>query len=112
MRKTGQPITQHFTDNVNQILKRRRSVVEKDFKQELPNMYIFNILKVDVEKVSSEEATNAISSATAMINKKLKLIAVLTKVKKNLTSHVARHSFATLLITKKVDIYCVKELLG
>lgn len=46
------------------------------------------------------------------INKSLKVWARRAKVDKNLTNHVARHTYATLLITKGVDIYTTSELLG
>ena len=54
----------------------------------------------------------AISSATAIINRRLKAIAIKAKIVKNISTHVGRHTFATNLITEGVDIYVVKELLG
>lgn len=46
------------------------------------------------------------------INKNLKLIANACGIKKNLTHHVARHTFATHLILKDVNVRKVQELLG
>ena len=55
-------------------------------------IYVFYILKVDVDEVSAQDALNAISSATAVINKQLKKIAKKTGIDKNLSTHCASHS--------------------
>ncbi|MFP8488815.1 tyrosine-type recombinase/integrase [Gracilimonas sp. Q87] len=46
------------------------------------------------------------------MNAYLKEIADLCKITKKLTSHVARHTFATQMITKGVALETVKEMLG
>ncbi|MFN8289533.1 MAG: site-specific integrase [Chitinophagaceae bacterium] len=45
-------------------------------------------------------------------NAYLKEIATLTKCAKNLTTHTARHTFATLLLTKGISIEAVSSMLG
>ena len=65
-----------------------------------------------MEKSSKQDALNAISSATAVINKQLKRVATKAGIEKNITTHVGRHTFATLLLTKGAGIYDVQELLG
>jgi len=45
-------------------------------------------------------------------NAYLKEVATLAGIKKNLTFHVARHTFATLMLTKGVTIESVAEMLG
>ncbi len=45
-------------------------------------------------------------------NAYLKEIATLTKCTKNLTTHTARHTFATLMLTKGVSIETVSSMLG
>ena len=67
---------------------------------------------MDVDNVSAQDALNAISSATAIINKRLKRIAVKAGIKKNLSTHVGRHSFATMLISGNINLAVIKELLG
>lgn len=112
MRKTGKALNIPQQDFVKSILNKRRLIVERNGGQIYPEKYVFNILKVDVEKVSPQETLNAISSATAIINKKLKRIAQKTGIKKTLSTHVGRHSFATLLITGDVNLMTVRDLLG
>ena len=69
-------------------------------------------MKVDIETVSAQEALNAISSATAIINRKLKIIAEKAGINKKLSTHVGRHSFATMLVTGDVNLLTVRDLLG
>lgn len=79
-----------------------------------PEAYIFDVLKNDLDKVAPDKKLNAISSATAVINRDLKKLARTKKIniKKNLSTHVARHTFATRLISKDVDLYTVSKMLG
>lgn len=98
--------------NVKDIIEKRKSIIIANKIQVDPNDYIFNILKIDVDKATKQDALNAISSATVIINKKLKKVAIKAKISKNITTHVGRHSFATLLLTRGAGIYDVKELLG
>lgn len=111
-RKTKKRNRIPVSEKVKTIIEKRKRVLLLNGKPINPNDYIFNILKVDVETADAHDSYNEISSATAVINKKLKIIANKAKIKKNITTHVGRHSFATLLITKGATIYDVKELLG
>jgi site-specific recombinase XerD len=45
-------------------------------------------------------------------NRMLKRIAVLAKIKKRLTFHVSRHTFATISISLNIPLYVVKDMLG
>ena len=80
-----------WNDFVKAVLDKRRAVVENNGGQILPDKYVFNILKVDVDKVNAQDALNAISSATAIINKQLKRIAEKVGIEKNISAHVRRH---------------------
>lgn len=45
-------------------------------------------------------------------NRALKRIAVLANIKKNLTFHVARHTFATISLSLDIPLHVVKDMLG
>lgn len=111
--KTDTPINLKLGESVMEIIRiriRRNKI--KNNGELNPNDYIFNILDVDIDKVSEKSIVDSVKAATALINKYLKLIAADAKIKKNLSTHVGRHSFATLLISSGVDIYTVSKLLG
>lgn len=111
--KTDTPINLKLGDSVMEIIRVRiRRNKNKNNGELNPNDYIFNILNVDIDKASEKSIVDSVKAATALINKYLKLIAVDAKIKKNLSTHVGRHSFATLLISSGVDIYTVSKLLG
>lgn len=112
MRKTGKPLTLPLHDLVKSILNKRRMIVENNGGQISAEKYVFNILKVDVENVSAHDALNAINSATVIINKQLKKIAVKAGINKSISTHVGRHSFATMLLTEDVNLSVIQELLG
>lgn len=112
MRKTEKTLTIPLHNQIKAILEKRRQIIENNGGLIYPEKYVFNILKVDVDNVSAQDALNAISSATAIINKRLKRIAVKAGIKKNLSTHVGRHSFATMLISGNINLAVIKELLG
>lgn len=91
MRKTAKPLTINQSNDVLSIIGKRRARKIKHEGEINPEAYVFNVLKVDIDRVSAQEALNAISSATAIINKQLKRIAKKTGINKNLSTHVARH---------------------
>lgn len=116
MEKTKDTITIMVAeiDVADEMIEERYRKATKENKQLNPEAYIFDVLKRDLDKVAPDKKLNAISSATAMINRDLKKLAKMRKIqiKKNLSTHVARHTFATRLISKGVDLYTVSKLLG
>lgn len=112
MRKTRKLLAIPKSDYVKSIIEKRRLWIEKNGGKILPEKYVFNILKIDIDLVTAQEALNAISSATAIINRQLKKIAEKANIDKSLSTHVGRHTFATMLITKNIDVMDVRDLLG
>jgi len=75
--------------------------------------FIFPFLKNDVDyKKNPSLLFNAISSNTAYANKDLKLIATKAKIKKHLSFHTSRHTFATRALRKGMRIEYVSKLMG
>lgn len=73
--------------------------------------YIFPLLtKTDI--LDERKLFYAISAATALTNKNLKLLALKAKIKKKLTFHTSRHTWATRALRKGMRIEYVSKLLG
>ena len=74
--------------------------------------YLFPFLPKGIEKKDSETYKKEIGNKTALYNKYLKFIADDIATDKNLTSHIARHSWAALIYEKEKDIKLIQENLG
>jgi integrase len=76
------------------------------------NDYIFDMLPPDTFKLTAKEIDDAISSATAYINKNLKLIAKKAEIDKKISFHISRHTWATRALRKGISIDKVSKLMG
>jgi site-specific recombinase XerD len=78
------------------------------------NIPLLNIPKMILEKYNWKTASNFILPVSYITNynDKLKKIAVQTGISKKMSSHLARHTFATLTLTKGVSIESVSKMLG
>ncbi len=112
IRKTKKNIILPLCDKADRMIQIRQHRLRHHKIDINPDAYIFNILPQNFEKLNAEEALNAINSSTAIINAKLKEIAVAVGIKKKISTHVGRHTFATTLISRGAGIYDVQELLG
>nr|HPJ87431.1 tyrosine-type recombinase/integrase [Candidatus Pacearchaeota archaeon] len=77
-------------------------------------LYAKLVTSEDFQKASPEQLANLFQSIESQIvryNALLKSIAFRAKIKKNLTSHIARHSFADIA-RKKVSVYDIQKMLG
>lgn len=74
-----------------------------------PEAYIFPHL---TNNMTAEREREIYQQLTKTINKYMKLIAVEVKINKELTTYVARHSFATILKNSGVSIEYISEALG
>ncbi len=81
-------------------------------KKSGPTDFIFPILDNDVDLSIPEEAYSQISSATAYINKNLKLLAKKAEIDKPLSFHISRHTRATRALRKGISIDKVSKLMG
>ncbi len=72
--------------------------------------YIFPFLDNKIS-YTPEYLDNQISAKTALINNYLSKIADLAHIKKHITSHIARHSFADFARQKNISVYEISKAL-
>jgi integrase len=93
------------------ILEIYRKIAVKN-KRYNPENYIFPLLILSENGTPNQILLNAISSATARLNKTLKKIAKKLNISKPLSFHTSRHSFGTVSLRKNIPIQNVSKLLG
>ena len=76
-----------------------------------PEDYIFPILDRHIHK-SEQQICNRVHKVIGHVNANLKRIAEMAGLKVNLTTYVARHTFATVLKRSGVNIAIISESLG
>lgn len=100
--KTGKLIKLGLSEEAIQII-RRYAVESKG--------YLFPILNAQLHKTPLQKQ-NRIHKMLGKVNKSLKLLAADLGVEANLTTYVARHSFASVLKKSGVNIALISEALG
>lgn len=100
--KTGKLIKLGLSEEALQIIK-RYAVESKG--------YLFPILNAQSHKTPLQKQ-NRIHKMLGKVNKNLKLLAAQLGVEANLTTYVARHSFASVLKKSGVNIALISEALG
>lgn len=100
--KTGKLIKLGLSEEALQIIK-RYAVESKG--------YLFPILNAQLHKTPLQKQ-NRIHKMLGKVNKNLKLLAADLGVEANLTTYVARHSFASVLKKSGVNIALISEALG
>ncbi|MBN1234086.1 MAG: site-specific integrase [Candidatus Coatesbacteria bacterium] len=119
MGKTGSERSIKLLPQSMKILKLYESDKEKDADYIFPFLdnkapYSKLISPEDFQKASPELLVllyNKIESQATMYNLALKTIAKEAKIKKKISSHIARHSFADIA-RKKVSVYDIQKMLG
>lgn len=76
-----------------------------------PDDYILPFLDKDVDYSDEVFWLEQKGSKTAQINENLKLVAERAKIEKNLTTHMARHTFADLARQKTGDLFGISKAL-
>ena len=100
--KTGKLIKLGLSEEALKIIK-RYAVESKG--------YLFPILNAQLHKTPLQKQ-NRIHKMLGNVNKNLKLIAAQLNVDANMTTYVARHSFASVLKKSGVSIALISEALG
>ena len=93
------------------ICEQAMEIIEKYAYHRKGAKYLFPIFDVRVHKTPQQKA-NRIHKVCAQVNHELKRLAEELGIDANLTTYVARHSFATVLKRSGVDIGLISELMG
>lgn len=92
--------------------KKIDSMEENKFVFPILSERLFSDLKFNKVNNLDEEQYKNLKHNTIVYNRQLKVLQTKTKVKTNLTSHVARHSYASLLLDFQVNLYDISLSLG
>ncbi|MFK7806174.1 MAG: phage integrase SAM-like domain-containing protein, partial [Saprospiraceae bacterium] len=103
IRKTGSQLSIQIPQVAISIIDKWRSAPNKS------NRFVFPILPddIDLKGNSSEQikyVEKLLSSATTKVNKNLKTVAKGAKIKKNVSTHIARHTWATRALRKGISL--------
>jgi len=102
--KTGKKVSISITSEAKQIIENYSQVPAQ-------TGYLFPILNEKIH-VTALQKQNRIHKILGKTDKGLKQIAELCKIRTNLTTYVARHSFATVLKKSGVNVSLISEALG
>ncbi len=106
MEKTSDQLHVPLSNKAKEILNRYRP---EDGK---PKGFVFPMLNGDTDYSDNAVWFRAKSSQTAFYNKNLKTLAEMADIDKPVTSHTARHTFATRALNKGMGIEYVSRLMG
>jgi integrase len=74
--------------------------------------FIFHFLNDEALKLDAKGFTNSKDAKITIINKNLKVLAEMAGINKKLTTHIARHSFASIALKRKMPLNDIKNALG
>ena len=100
--KTGKEISIRLSEEAEAIITKYQSVSKG---------YLFPILNADIHK-TAQQKQNRIHKIIGKVNPNLKELAKQLGIVGNLTTYVARHSFATVLKKSGTNISLISEALG
>jgi integrase/recombinase XerD len=104
--KTDQPLSIKLTKEAISILNKYKTRETKS------SDFIFPIIDREIDYTDKQALDSAVSSATAYYNKNLKVLGEKAGINKKLSSHVGRHTMATLALSHGMDITLIQRILG
>lgn len=113
MGKTDRPLVIPVSDVAKEICTMRKRRYATAGVPVTPDGFIFRgILPYEYDSMTAVEKVCAENSATTRINLALKKVAALALVKKNLSTHIGRHTFASRLLRSDQNLAVIRKLLG
>jgi integrase len=107
--KLNEKIDEHFLENFLKSLN--------EYESDKINSFIFPFIDKELFKNNESELTEAqykhIKNKTIVINRSLKKLQKLINIKSNISTHVARHTFANLILTTgEANMFEISRLFG
>ena len=93
------------------ICEQAMEIIEKYAYHRKEAKYLFPIFDARVHKTAQQKA-NRVHKVCAQVNRELRQLADELEINADLTTYVARHSFATILKRSGVNIGLISELMG
>jgi len=106
IQKTGTQLSVRIPDKGLGILKKYKK------RKNSTDAFVFPMLPSDLDLKSNIAINRAITNAIGCTNKILKDIAKDVKIKRTLTFHISRHTWATRALRKGISIDKVSKLMG
>lgn len=101
-------------DNSKEIILSKQSVSILNkynaFNRE-PGQYLFPFLQKG-DELNHRYFLNRIATVTTILNRNLKVLAKIAKIKKKLSTHTARHTFANMAKSRFNNLYAISKALG
>ena len=103
--------TMNKTDTIKNIkLSPKAILILKHYGYEKKG-FVFPFLTDEIVKAAGEKFNKKIQAVTSLVNKNLKEFAEHNGINKNISTHVARHSFADNARKASGDIYAISKAL-
>jgi integrase/recombinase XerD len=106
MQKTKSVVTVKLPDKALEILKKYKH------EDSEPDHFVFPLIPNDLDCKNAKLVYTVAGRAKTSINSSLKKIAKKAGIKKNMSFHTSRHTFATWALRKGIRIEYVSKLLG
>ncbi|WP_165929512.1 site-specific integrase [Pseudocnuella soli] len=104
MDKTGKPVSM-------KILPPAMKIIDEYRESNHGGAYIFPFFTHELNPNNEQFVSKQVQAKTSLINKCLKQIAATAGIAKNLSTHIARHTFADLARKKGTGMHDIKNLL-
>ncbi len=111
--KTKEMVTIKLPVKALAIIEKYKRINEKYLKEHPDESYpfIFPVYPPNLDLTDAKQHDINLSRSTAYINKNLKTIAGIAEVKKNLSTHIGRHTFATLALKKGIRLEYLSKIM-
>ncbi len=111
--KTREMVTIKLPLKALAIIEKYRKVKEEYLQEHPDELYpfIFPVFPANLDITNAKLHDINLSRSTSYINKNLKIVAGIAEVKKNVSTHIGRHTFATLALKKGIRLEYLSKIM-